>query len=270
MFISELVEFWSFPFFYRALIAGLLMSLILSWLGAYVVLRREVVLAHALPNVAFLGVVLAFMFDYPITIAIIASTIVASLAIDYLRKKNLIHSDSLLEIFAQFGLAASVILLSFVKGYQVDLTQFLFGDILAVSEFDLYVTAVMFLIVTVSLRFWHPTFLKLSLSESFSHLSVKNRRFWHTFLLLMIAICIGLAMKVVGILLVAAFTTIPANAAKLFSKSLRQTFRLSVLIAFFATFVGLHVSTVWDVPSGASIVVLMLLVLFAAFAFARR
>jgi len=269
MFINSLIDFWAFPFFYRAILVGSLMSLMLSWLGGYVVLRREVVLAHAMPNVAFLGVVLAFMFGYSITFAIVLFTVIAALLIDYLRRKNLIHSDSLLEIFAQFGLASAVIVLSFVKGYQIDLTQFLFGDILAISHTDLYFTFAIFVLVSLSLYKWHHVFLKLSLSESFSHVSLKNSRLWHTFLILLVAVSIGLAMKIVGILLVAAFTTVPANIAKLFAKSIKQTFVFAAIIGLITTFVGLHVSALWDVPSGASIVVLLISTLFFTFAVVR-
>lgn len=258
-----MLEYLQYPFFVRALVTGVLISFLLSWFSTYVVLRKEVLLTHSLSNIAFLGVALAVLFDFPVTLPLLGMTVLAAFVINYLQRKKLFHNDSLLAIFSQIGLALSIIVISFFPGYRVNLEQFLFGDILAVTQMDMYLSIGFFIVIGAILVFAHSTFLKISLSDKLSQTLVVKKKFWHGIFLLSIALTIGMAMKIVGILLVAAFTTIPANTAKLFARNMRQNFVLSIVFGLMGTLIGLYISSAFDVPTGATIVMSLVAFWFA-------
>lgn len=267
--MTTLIEYFQYPFFQRAFIVGSLISIILSWLSPYIVMRKQVLFTHSLSNVGFLGIAFAILFQLPITITLICFCIFAAFLISNLQRKKIFDNDSLLGIFSQVSLGLAIIVIALFPGYRINIEQFLFGDVLGVSQQDLYITLIFFLIFVGTVIFCHRGFLKISLSNSLSHTLVKRKGNLDILLTLLFAITIALGMKIIGVLLVAAFTTIPANIAKLYSKSLRQTFILSTLLGLFATLSGLYLSTIFDLPSGPLIVV-TLGVIFALALLIRR
>ena len=255
--MTTFIEYLQFPFFFRALIVGSIIGLLLSWMSGYVVLRQEVHFTHALANIGFLGIALAILFSLPITPVLIASCLAAAYLIGVIKERKLFKSDSLLAIFSQLGIALAIIVIAFFPGYRINVEQFLFGDILGISMDDLWVSIVMLFVATGILIFQHSTFLKISLSDTLSHTLVRRKRFWHGIFVILLATVIALAIKIIGVILVSAFTTLPSNTAKLFAKNLRQTFILSTIIGLFSIVSGLYLSVVFDVPSGPMIIVVL-------------
>ncbi len=255
--MTILIEYLQYPFFVRAMIVGGIIGLILSWMSGYIVMRREVVLTHALSHLGFLGIAFAILFSLPITLSLIGMCLIGIYLIYLVRNENLFYSDSLLEIFAQLSLALAVVVISFFPGYRINIEQFLFGDILGISKADLWMSLVLLFFVGGILLVFHKTFLKISLSDILSHTLVRHKKFWNGLLLIIFALMIALAIRVVGVLLVAAFVTIPSNSAKLITKNITASFVVSALIGTFCTFTGLFISAFWDIPTGAMIVLLM-------------
>lgn len=257
--MTTFTEYLHYPFFLRALLVGGTISLVLSWMSGYVVLRKEVLFTHSLSNIGFLGVALAILLQLPVTPILIASCVIAAYLISVLQSKKIFNNDSLLEIFSQSGLALAVIVIALFPGYRINIEQFLFGDILGISSVDVYITSALALASAVTIFLFHKKFLQISLSDLLSHSHLKNKRLWHALLILLLALMIALAMKIVGVLLVAAFTTITSNTAKLFAKNIRQTFIYSSLIGLIATILGLFASASLNLPSGPAIVLAMVI-----------
>lgn len=230
------------------------MSLLLSWMSSYVVLRQEVLFTHALSNVGFLGIALAILFNLPITPMLIGACLVAAYLINLVQRKKLFNNDSLLEIFSQMGLALGIIVISLFPGYRINIEQFLFGDILGISSFDFQLGIVLLILAGIFLAIFHKTFLKISLSDVLSHSLIKNKSLFHGLLIFLLAILIALAIKVIGILLVAAFITVPSNTAKLFAGNMTQTFILSSTLGLISTLTGLYLSTLFNLPTGPLVV----------------
>lgn len=262
---SALLDLWNYAFFYRAVFVGVLIAFLLSWLGSYVVLRREVIFADAISNIAFFGVALAFFFESSVSLFILLACMLAALVVHYLQSKRLLHNDSLLEILAQTGLALAVVTISLLEGYRVDLSQFLFGDLLGLSNIDLWVTGALFLVLVIIMFYGHRNFIRISLSDLLSQSVLKFKERWNLFFVILLALSIGLSIKIIGVLLVAAFTTIPANIAKLFASTLKGTFVIAVIVGVVATFLGIHFSALLNLPSGPTIVLVMVLFLFFSF-----
>lgn len=252
--MTTIIEYLQYPFFIRSLIVGSLLALILSWISGYVVLRQEVIFVSALSNIGFLGIALAVLFDLPITVMLLVSCLSAAGLIQYIQSQKLFNNDSLLEIFCQLGLAFGIIVVSLFPGYRINIEQFLFGDVLGISKFDFWLSLVLLLLIGTILLLFHNTFLKISLSPSLSQTQIKNKHLWHGLFIFILAILIALAMKIIGVLLVAAFITIPSNTAKLIAKNLTQTFILSPIIGIFSLITGLSLSLLLNLPSGPLIV----------------
>lgn len=252
--MTILIEYLQYPFFVRALIVGLSLSLLLSWMSGYVVLRREVLFADSLSNIGFLGIALAILFNLPVTPTLILACLFAAFLITFIQRKKLFSQDSLLEIFAQLGLALAMIVIAMFPGYRVNIEQFLFGDILGISSSDVFMSLIFLVIAGLLIALNHKNFLRISLSDQLSHTIVKHKKLWHAVFIFLISLLIALAMKIIGVLLVAAFITIPSNTAKLFAKNLRQTFIISTILGVVCTFAGLYLSIIFNLPSGALIV----------------
>ena len=253
--------YFEYDFFVRAILVGTMASLVLSWLSGYIVLRREVLFTHSISHAGFLGIALALVWEWSTNWSLILASLIAVFIVDYLKQKYWFDSDSILAMIAQITLAVAIIVISSISGYQINIEQFLFGDILGINKNDIWITIGLLLGVAILVITKHTTFLKISLSSVLSHTTVKHKKLWHSILMVMIAGSIALAMKIIGVLLVASFTTLPANIAKLIAPNLQMTFVISTVLGVFATVVGLMVSTVYDTPSGPMIVIVLAIVL---------
>lgn len=252
--MTTFIEYLQYPFFTRALIIGGIMSLLLSWMSSYIVLRQEVLFTHALSNIGFLGIALAILFSLPITPMLIGTCLIAAALIRFIQNKKIFSNDSLLGIFSQIGLALGVIVIALFPGYRVNIEQYLFGDILGVTSFDMQLSLFLLIAIGTTIIAFHNNFLRISLSDTLSHSIVKNKRLYHGIFIIAVATLIAMSMKIIGVLLVAAFTTIPSNCGKLFAKSIKQTFIISTLIGILSTFIGFYISILLNLPSGPLVV----------------
>lgn len=255
--MSIFIDLFQYPFFVRAVIAGLMLSFLLSWLSVFVVMRKEVLFVHSLANISLFGVALAVYFSLTISTTALFFTVLASFLIIQIQKKNLFTNDSLLALFSQISMALAVILIALFPGYKVELEQFLFGDILALSQNDIYLTIVLFVFVVITLILFQKKFLMISISDQLSHSLLKRKGVWHFLLVMLLAILVALSIKVIGVLLVAAFITLPSNSAKLLAKSIKSTFVISIFFGVISTCFGLILSVAFNIPSGPTIVVVL-------------
>ena len=248
------IEYLQYPFFLRALIVGGIIGFLLSTMSTYVVLRKEVLFTHALSNIGFLGIALAILFNFPVTFSLIISCLVGAYLISLIQRKKLFANDSLLGIFSQLGLALAIIVIALFPGYRINIEQFLFGDILGINQMDVWVSGILFVVIGGLLTVFHKKFLMISLSDELSHTLVKRKNFFNALFIIVLAVLIAMAMKIIGVLLVAAFITIPANTSKILMKSMRGVFVLSSILGLIGVVLGLFASAAFDLPSGAMIV----------------
>ena len=242
-------------FFSRALIAGTGVALVAGPLGCFIVWRRLAYFGDTLSHAALLGVALAFLFEVNITLAVFAVSVFVSLALLLLQKRATLSADALLGLLAHSSLAVGLVALAFMTWVRVDLMGFLFGDILAVTQFDIAIIwggGVCVLVTLVII--WRSLFAATVNVELAQAEGMKPERANIIFMLLMAAV-IAISMKIVGVLLITALLIIPAAAARRFATGPEQMALLSGLIGVAAVFGGLFGSLEWDTPAGPSIVV---------------
>lgn len=242
-------------FFVRALIAGVGVAVVAGPLGCFIVWRRLAYFGDTLSHSALLGVALALLFDTNITVAVFGVSAAVALSLMLLQRSATLSSDSLLGLLAHSSLALGLVVLAFMSWVRVDLMGFLFGDILAVSNTDIAMIYAGGLIVIVTLvLIWRSLFAATVNLDLAAAEGLNPTRANIIFMLLM-ALVIAIAMKIVGVLLITALLIIPAATARRFARGPEQMAILAAVIGATEVIVGLFGSLEWDTPSGPSIVV---------------
>ncbi len=242
-------------FFTRALIAGIGVALVAGPLGCLIIWRRLSYYGDTLSHSALLGVALALVFQINIMLAVFCVCALVSLMVLLLQRRTLLPSDAILGLLSHSTLALGLVCLSLMSWIRVDLMALLFGDILAVSRFDLMLIFTGGVgVLGVLMVIWRPLFAATVNSELAHAEGLDPRRHTVVFMLLM-ATVIAISMKIVGVLLITALLIIPATAARRFSTGPEQMAILAGVAGVTAVIAGLFGSLAWDTPAGPSIVV---------------
>jgi zinc transport system permease protein len=240
-------------FLLRALAAGLGLSVISGPLGVFVVWQRMAYFGDTLAHSALLGIALGLLLDVNLQLSVLLALFIAA-ALLVLQQRSALASDTLLGILAHGSLAIGLVAISFRDDVRVDLLAYLFGDILAVSSDDvLWIWAGALLSLVVLLSIWRPL-LNLSVHAELAAVDgVRVARVKLTFMLL-VALVIAVAIKLVGVLLITALLIIPAATAQRVSRGPEQMAMIATLIGATAVILGLSASLLFDTPAGPSIV----------------
>lgn len=249
-------------FLLRALLAGLAVALVTGSLGTFVVWRRMAYFGDTLAHSALLGVSLGILLELNLNLAITLVCLLLALALVALQNQRKLASDTLLGILSHSALALGLVAISFAENVRIDLMGYLFGDILAVGRDDLlWIGLGAVLALVLLLLLWRPL-LAMTVHEELAQVEgVKVARTRLLFMLL-IALVIATAMKVLGVLLITSLLIIPAATARHYVRTPEQMAVLAAVIGMLAVCGGLFGSYRWDLPAGPAIVVTAALLFF--------
>jgi zinc transport system permease protein len=263
-------------FIWRALAAAVGVAAVAGPLGCFVVWRRMAYFGDSLSHNALLGVLLGLVLGIEPTFGVVVTSCSIAVLLWLMQRQHSLPSDTILGLLAHSGLAISLVVMSFFEGLRLDLLAYLFGDVLAVTYRDLvwiYLGGSLALLVLVLL--WRPLLLAtvhedLALAEG---LPVRTVRL---VFVLLVALVIAAAMKVVGLLLITSLLIIPAACAGQFARSPEQMAASAAAVGALSAVFGIFLSLFADSPPGPSIVVVMVvffvlgLCLRMALLYARR
>ena len=244
-------------FILNALLAGVALALVAGPLGCIVVWRRMAYFGDTLAHSALLGVALAVSVELLPIIGVIFIGVVLAALLFWLEQRRELSADTLLGILSHSALALGLIVFSLIQARipGIDLMAYLFGDILAVNRQEIaWMFAAAVFILSVFALLWRPM-ISISINEDLARTDGVNVSLVRFIFMLLLAMVIAAAIKVVGILLVTALLIIPAASARAFSSTPVQMVVLSALIAVAAVVVGLGASLYQDLPAGPAIVV---------------
>ncbi len=242
-------------FFVRALIAGIGVALIAGPLGCFIVWRRLAYFGDTLAHAALLGVALAFLLEVNVTATVFFVSATVAILLLLLQKRASLSSDALLGLLSHSALALGLVVLAFMGSVRFDLMGLLFGDILSVSKGDIgliYGGGLAVLLVLMAI--WRRLFAA-TVSPELAEAEGMRPDIANIVFMLLMAMVIAIAMKIVGVLLITALLIVPAATARRFAAGPEQMAVLSALIGAVAVIGGLSGSLRWDTPSGPSIVV---------------
>lgn len=258
-------------FILYALAAGVALALVVGPLGSVVVWRRMAYFGDTLAHAALLGVALAVAADQLPMAGVGLIGVLIAVILFWLEKQRDLSTDTLLGILSHSALALGLIVLSVIQaqGFNVNLMSYLFGDLLAVGPSDLVLMYASVLIILLLFSRILSPLISISVNEELARVdgvAVEKIRF---IFMILLAIVIAVALKVVGILLITALLIIPAATARLFSRSPKQMVLISVLLSIAAVVLGLYSSLNWDFPTGPAIVVSASFLFFVSRIFVR-
>ena len=249
-----MLEALQFEFMRNALLAGLLTSVACGVIGTFVVVNRIVFLSGGIAHAAYGGIGLAFFFGLPFVVGTLGFALLIAMVMAAVTLKARHRSDTIIGVLWAIGMALGVILLDLSPGYNVDLMSFLFGSILAVPTSDLWLMLVLNILILLTVGYFYHDFLALSYDEDFAKVRGVRVKLLYFLLLAMVALSVVMIIRIVGLILVIALLTIPPYIAEKYSGSLRTMMFLSFLLSCFFTMVGLWVSYVFNLTSGATII----------------
>jgi zinc transport system permease protein len=256
-------------FMQRALIGGILIGFLASYYGVFVIQRGLSFMGSGLAHAAFGGVALALLLHTePLWIAV-PFTIMVALGITWVRDHTELSGDTAIGIFFSVSMALGVVFLFLRQEYSDDAFTYLFGSILAISWQDIFITLLVVFITILTLRLW-PRWAYSSFDRELSQadrLPVKRDDY---ILSILIAVVIVIAIKLIGIVLIAAFLVIPAATARQISHTFRSMTLLSVIFGITGAAAGLILAYYLDVPAGATIILWQAVVFFVVMSIFRQ
>jgi len=257
-------------FLLYALLAGLGVAMVAGPLGCFVVWRRMAYFGDTLAHSALLGVSLGVLLGINISITVAAVPLLIALGLVFLEQRGILTLDTLLGILSHSALATGLVLISLLPDVRIDLMSLLFGDLLSVTINDLWIIygvagSVAILLVVL----WKPL-INITVHAEIASVEGVNVSAVRTALMLITALVIAIAMKIVGVLLITALLIIPAATARRVSRTPEQMALIASLVAMMTVVMGLAMSWYSDAPAGPSVVVCSALLFLLSLAAPQR
>lgn len=251
-----MLEFLSYGFVQRGLVAGSLVAVICALLGVFLVLKRLSLIGDGLSHVCLTGVALGLLTQTSPLCMSMPVVLLASLGVWQIMDKIKVYGDAAIGIVSAVGLAIGIVLTAVSGGFNVDLFGFLFGSILTVSRQEVLGCVILLAVLLGFLVFFYRDLVAASFDEAFARTRGVPVKGLNAGLLVFTSCAIVLALKVVGIFLVSALIILPAVTALLWAKTFKQVLWLACALAMSSVWGGVYLSFLFNIPSGATIILI--------------
>lgn len=258
----------AYSFMQRGMLAALMVGVLCAVLGCYVVLRSMAFLGDAMAHAVLPGVAIAYLLGGNLLFGALAAALVVALAIGFFSRKGAIKEDTAIGILFTAALALGIALISSIRTYAVDLSHILFGNVLGVSETDLWLTAAIGTAILVVTLLAYKPFLLISFDPVLAATLRVPVEFFRSLMLVLLAFTIVISIQSVGVGLVAAMLVTPGATAYLLTRRLPSMMAISAVVGAISSIVGLYVSYYLNIASGSAIVLMATLCFLLAFLFA--
>lgn len=258
------------PFLLRALAAGIGLAIIAAPLGAVLVWNRMSYFGETVAQASLVGVALGLLLNIDVTVSVIVTTLAVAALLIVLGRQKIVPLDAILGLTHHGTLALGVIATTVLAGPSVDLMGYLFGDVFAVTEADLWlIYGGAAIVLGVMFWLWQPL-LRIAVHEELAAAEgVPSRRVRAAFIVVL-ALVIAIAMKIVGVLLAIAFLIVPVVAARPFAATPEGLVAGAGVVGAASVALGLALSSSADAPGGPSIVLCMALIAGLSLAISAR
>jgi len=237
-----------------ALWAGLIVGACAPLIGVFLVQKRMSLMGDGIGHMAFAGVAAGLLLEiWPIWSALLVA-VAGALAIEWLRSRGRATGDLALALFFYGGIALGVVLVSRTGGGTVNVIPYLFGSILTVSPGDVRVVAVLGIVIVLAMALFGRALFAIVLDEESARVAGIPVDATNALLSVLTAVTVVAAMRVVGVLLIAALMVLPVASSRLLARSFRATVAVAVAIGLVSVVLGLAAARQWDLAPGGSIV----------------
>ena len=250
----EFVEhLFTYQFLNRALITSIIVGIVCGTVGSLIVLRGLSLMGDAMSHAVLPGVALSFLFGIPMFVGALITGMIASIFIGYITSSSKTKPDAAIGISFTAFLASGIIIISLINT-TTDLYHILFGNLLAITNSVFLTTIVIGSIVLILIIIFYRPLMISTFDPTFSRMSGLNTTLLHYFVMLLLSLVTVASIQTVGIILVVALLITPASTAFLISKKLYSMMIIASLISVISSIVGLYYSYIYNIPSGATIV----------------
>lgn len=258
--MNSIIEMFSYTFMVRAFIVGILISLCSSLIGVSLVLRRNSMIGDGLSHVGFGAFALATVLGFaPLEFAI-PIVIVVSFLILKLNDSSKIHGDSAIALISASALAIGTFVISITKGVNTDINNYLFGSILAINEVDIIISVVLSIIVILLYIVSYNKIFAITFDEKFAKSIGINTNLYNMIFASLCSIVVVLGMRLMGSLLISSLIIFPTLSSMQIFKKFKSVVISSVIVSIISFAIGLYISYVVASPTGATIVIINLIV----------
>ena len=259
---ATISEMFSYAFLARAFIVGLLVSLCASLLGISLVMKRFSMIGDGLSHVGFGSLAIAAAMNAAPLLVSMPVVIIAAILILHLSENSKIRGDAAIALISTGSLAIGVVIISQTTGLNMDVFNFMFGSILAMSNNDVYLSIVLSVTVLILFIFFYHKLFAITFDETFAKSGgVKTGRY-NMLIALLTALTIVLGMRMMGALLISSLIIFPSLTAMRVFKRFKTVTICSAIIAVFCFFTGIVISYVYSTPAGASVVIVNIFTFF--------
>ena len=265
-----MLEIFEYDFMQRAFLAGTLIAILASISGTFIVLKRYSMISETLAHSALVGVAVGLVAGLnPLWIAVMVA-IASAWLIEYLRSSFSLYSDAILAILLSGSLAIAVIIVSLGGAFNNSLFSYLFGSILSVSEEDVITIFIFGSIALALLLAFSKELYFIAYDEEVAKTSGIKVKFLNFLLVTVVAVIIALSIRIVGSLLIGALMVIPTVAALQYRVGFLKTTLISLVFATFSVACGMTLSFYFSLPSGATIVLCVLVIFIISLAINKK
>lgn len=249
-----------YTFFQNAVLGAILVSIICGFIGTYIVTRRLVFISGGITHASFGGIGIGVFAGINPILSAMVFAILSAFGVQWVSQKKDIRKDSAIAMFWTLGMSVGIICCFLTPGFMPDLPSFLFGSILTIGASDLWLLGGLTLIVALLFAFLLHPIQDVAFDSTFArsqHLPVTSIEY---LMMTLIAMTIVASLKMVGIVLAISLLTIPQMTANLFTYDYKKMIGLSILLGWIDCGMGLYASYLLNVPSGATIIFISILV----------
>jgi manganese/iron transport system permease protein len=268
--MNWLIDPLQYAFIGRALTASIIVGIVCSILGVYIVLRGMAFMGDAMAHTILPGVVIAFLFGLPLALGALVMGLLTALGIGFLTERTALKEDTAIGVIFAGFFALGVALLSLRGNYSIDLAHFLFGNLLGVSRTDLILTTVLGALVLLIIFLFYKEFMVISFDAVLADTLRLPTTFLRYLLLVLIAVTIVVALQVVGVALMLAMLVTPAAAASFVTRRLPSMMAVAAAIGTISGIAGVYASYYLNIASGPAVVLVATFIFLLAFLLASR
>ena len=259
MILNNVFSMLAYDFVIKALIVGVCISLCSSLLGVNMVLKNKAMIGDGLSHVAFGACAIAACLNWAPLIVSIPVVVISAFIILKLSEKSKIHGDSLIALFASSSLAIGYIAIK-LGGLNKDLDSYLYGNIYMISTTELILTLVLTVIVIGAFVIFYNRIFSITFDEDFSKSSGVRTEIYNIIISILCAFTVVIGMKVMGTLLITSLIVFPVLSARQICKTYKHVVIASAIISVLCFVIGIITNLAVDLPVGATIVVINLIV----------
>ncbi|NJD04360.1 MAG: metal ABC transporter permease [Ruminiclostridium sp.] len=267
--IQGIMEAVQYDFILKALLVGSLIATCCSILGVFLVLKKFSLIGDGLAHVSFASVAVALLFAASPLLISIPMVIVASFIILKLNEKADLHGDAAIGLVSSFSIAAGVLIASLANGFNVDLMSYLFGSILVISDVDIVISIILSAAVIILVLLFYNNLFAITYDEEFARVAGLNTRLMNYLIAVLTSVTIAIGIRIVGTMLISSLIVFPTVTALQISKGFKGTMVISAVVSVSCVISGVFLSYLFNLPTGAAIVMLNTVIFLAFFCIKR-